>query len=195
MNRKKFFEKVNGFVSGGEWGRISHAYWIAKEAHRAQKRDCGERYFEHARRVACILIDRGGVSADEIIISLLHDCIEDTWIPGDLIGALFGVIVAESVEILTKIIPLFDEATGAVKEKKKKDSGAYYRAIADAHVSARRVKLADRLDNVRSMGVWPDARIQKYIMETERYVLPIAHATDRWFAEEIGKELKKYMTH
>lgn len=201
MNRKEFFTKINGFVSAEEHVRISQAYWLAKEIHRNQKRDGGERYFEHCRRVALYLIENdpgaygerraSPASANEIIVALLHDCIEDGFIPKDLLEKLFGSEVAEAVEKLSKVIPVFDEETGAVKEKIKKNLDEYYQKIAESPVWIRRIKFADRLDNLRSMNVWPEKRKQKYIAETEKYILPIACETDMQFYNELVAEIKK----
>lgn len=191
MNRKEFFEKVNGFVKVEERKKISQAYGLAKKFHLLQKRDGGERYFEHCRRVACLLIDNGRVSSKEIITALLHDSVEDCFIPEDLLEELFGGEVAEAVEKLSKIIPVFDEETGAVKEKIKKPLDEYYRVIAEAPVWNRRIKLADRLDNLRSMDVWPEKRRQKYFAETEKYILPMALVTDILFYRALLTEIYK----
>ena len=191
MNRKEFFDKINGFVSVKDIKNIAQAYWLAKEVHRSQKRDGGERYFEHCRRVASTLIEHGPVIADEIVIALLHDCVEDGFIPEDFLEELFGQDVERAIDILSKVTPVFDEETGAVAKKIKKDLDDYYNAIANAPLSIRRVKLADRLDNLRSMDVWPEKRKQKYIAETEKYILPIALATDNKFFEELNNECVK----
>ncbi|KKS37735.1 MAG: hypothetical protein A3G49_05740 [Candidatus Sungbacteria bacterium RIFCSPLOWO2_12_FULL_41_11] len=185
MNRKEFFDKINGFVSVEDNKKISQAYWLAKEVHREQKRDGGERYFEHCRRVALFLIEHGSTNADEIITALLHDCVEDGFVPDDLLEKLFGATVSGAVETLSKITRIFDEATGAVKEKKKKNLDDYFRKIFESAVFIRRVKLADRLDNLRSMDIWPEKRKQKYLLETEKYILPIALATDMRFYNEL----------
>lgn len=201
MNRKEFFEKIyrHGFVSSSDIPRISQAYWLAKEIHRSQKRDGGERYFEHCRRVVCILLKYKSKKTEEvlsisaeIISALLHDCVEDGFIPTDLLTKLFDRHIANAIDILSKVTPVFDKNTGAVKEKIKKDPETYWQTIAKAPMWVRRIKLADRLDNISAMVVWPEKRQRKYIIETEKYILPIARATDPWFAEVIRKTCDKY---
>lgn len=186
MNREQFFAKLN---PAHDTKLIAKAYWFAKEVHRSQKRDDGERYFEHCRRIACILIERHA-STEEIIIALLHDCVEDGFIPKDLIKDLFGWYVAECVDILSKI-EIVESENGKI-EKKKKNLDEYYRAIANGQRTIGHVKSADRLDNVRTMGSWERARQQKYIAETECYVLPIARIFDQTLADAIEEELKKF---
>lgn len=178
MNRKEFFEKINDTVTKEEKDLIEDAYWIAKEAHRLQKRDDGERYFEHCRRVALILIEHGPININEIVAALLHDCVEDCFFPAHFLERHFGPNIANAVDMLSKVTPTFDEETGAVKEKIKKGNAEYYRKIAESPTWIRRIKLADRLDNISDMSVWLKERKQKYLYETERYVLPIAVATD-----------------
>jgi len=192
MNRQEFFNLLRD-LKDYELKRIQQAYWLAKAVHRYQKRDSGERYFEHCRRVAIGLKERGGnISANGIVIALLHDCMEDGLIPQGLLERLFGQQVARSIEILSKTVPVFDPLTGKIKNKDKKPLSEYYRDISLAPKLVRRIKLIDRLDNICLMEVWPEERQQRYIAETETYLLPIARATDESLAEEIAKECRKF---
>ena len=91
MNRKQFFASLKENVDATELRRIQAAYWIAKEAHRQQARDCGERYFEHPRRTASILIRHGVIDTHTILLALLHDTLEDRLVAHlhpDLLGGL-----------------------------------------------------------------------------------------------------------
>lgn len=187
MNRKEFFRKVEGVVAPREINRVSLAYWLAKETHRSAKRDGGERYFEHCRRTACILIGLGGATADEIVIALLHDSVEDGFIPFDVMRTIFGSYVTVAVHALSKMVVIFDEDTGFVREKKKKEPAKYFRMIREADRAIRRVKLADRLDNIGDMAAWPEARKLRYIRETKKYILPIARMIDHRLAEALEK--------
>jgi GTP diphosphokinase / guanosine-3',5'-bis(diphosphate) 3'-diphosphatase len=194
MNRKEFFEKLPYYFSKKDRVRIVRAYWLAKEVHRSQKRDGGERYFEHCRRVACFLIDYGPTNADEIITALLHDCVEDGFIPADLLTMLFGQPVADAIDALSKVTLIFNEHTGAIKEKTKKDTDEYWQIIAKSPAWIRRVKLADRMDNINDMDVWSKERQWKYIAETKKYILPIARATDFRFTEALQTKCENYQS-
>lgn len=205
MNREEFFLKFAFVLDTKDVKRISHAYWLAKEVHRNQKRDGGERYFEHCRRVACLLLEYQsmgfisgptllecvelGIDANEIIVALLHDCIEDGFIPGDFMETLFGKVIAEAVRLLSNIVPYYDDVNG-VKEKRRKTEKAYYRGIMNAPLLVRRVKLADRLDNLRDMKPWSTKRKQKYIAETKKYILPIARITNKRFLNALEQEIR-----
>lgn len=193
VNRETFFAKFNTILDEEDVSRIAKAYWLAKETHRTQKRDGGERYFEHCRDVACILIDSGSViDPSETIVALLHDCIEDGFIPQDILVSLFGRYIADAVALLSKLVPVYDPQTGHIVEKRKKTQEEYFGAIASASRWIRRIKLADRLHNLQTMGSWDRARQQKYIAETETYILPIARMTDQILAEAVEAKVKKF---
>lgn len=96
---------------------INFAYDLSKEAHRPQKRETGERYFEHPRSVALILMDECKIKDPDIIsAALLHDSVEDSsmfaktsrpysrWrhVARFRLGKSFNPEVAEIVIALTK---------------------------------------------------------------------------------------------
>ena len=188
MRRNEFFKKISRFVSSSDLKPISWANWLAKKVHRAQKRDCGERYFEHCRGVASILLDFNVYDVDAIIIALLHDCVEDGFIPIDFLEKLFGNFVARSINILSKVTPVSDESIGKIIEKKKKNNDEYYSDIFSSEWIVKMVKLADRLHNLRDMRAWPPERKRKYVIETEKYILPIAIVTDSLIHRALKKE-------
>ena len=193
MNRQQFFDQFKGVFNKEEILKISWAYHLAKKEHQKQKRDSGERYFEHCRRVAlqvfCYPQLSGAPSVKEIIVSLLHDCVEDQFPPPRLIQTLFGEEIASGVDTLSKVTPVFDEATGKIIKKEKKDLKEYYQKIANSDIWIRRIKLCDRLDNLRSMDIWPKARQEKYIKETWEFIMPMALQTDRQLYEWLKKLL------
>src|SRR3989344_3919204 len=181
MNRQKFFDQFKDIFSNEDILKMSWAYWIAKQAHHNQKRDNGDRYFEHCRRVACLTFYHARLyvyltpTVKEVITALLHDCVEDCFPPQNFLRTLFGEEVALGVDTLSKINPVFDEATGTIIEKKKKNLQEYYAKIANSDMWIRRIKLCDRFDNLSGMDVWPEARKEKYRKETGEYILPIAN--------------------
>src|ERR1700689_1313481 len=91
--RESFFNRVAPDLSAMELKRLQVAYWFAKDVHREQQRDNGERYFEHVRSVALILMDRGIRNIECLIIALIHDVMEDTDAPDGVILDLFGPVV------------------------------------------------------------------------------------------------------
>ncbi len=185
MNRAKFFGLLSGLPSSA-LTQIQEAYWLAKNAHRWQKpRDNGDRYFEHPRRVAITLIERGVRDKDIITLALLHDVLEDTNTPHTIIANSFPNIIWEWLYILSKYVAVFNPITGQIHDRMKKPSDAYFAAITAAEEPVRLVKLADRRDNLLDMQGWEPERRARYIAETQQYVLPIAEKTDPWFLREI----------
>src|SRR3989344_3832185 len=192
MNRKQFFEGLKGLVTDiDEMRQIHWAYWLAKSAHRNQERDTGERYFEHCRRVAIAFIEHRKTiyckdnycpSDDNyfldddsyIIIALLHDCVEDCFLPEILLSRLFDEYIASSIEMLSKIKIKQNPRNGEIKKARKSDK-KYYNKIRKSDPGTRIVKCLDRLDNLRTMQeVWARSRQEAYMAETKKYILPIA---------------------
>ncbi len=196
MNRKSFYEKLKlvGIRETADLLRIEDAYWFAKSAHRGQTRDSGERYFEHCRRVALNIANSGEATVDEIIIALLHDCIEDCFFPERVLLKQFGDGIHEAVYTLSKVVPVSageaGDAPGEIRKIRKNDA-VYWQGVQRANIHVRRAKLADRLDNLRDFAVWTQERKQKYLVETEMYVLPIARATSAYFTQALEKEIAK----
>jgi (p)ppGpp synthase/HD superfamily hydrolase len=166
-NRKTFFRRIaNTFNQKEDVFAIRLAYMLAKYAHRYQKRleerPDGEkqRYFEHLRRTAIILIDEVGICDRMLVVAaLLHDTLEDTdEVDFDLIAHYFGKSTAGVVLNLSKTPP-----------------EGYVERLARAEWCVLVVKACDRLDNLRSLscpGVTQDF-MAKQVRETREKYLPI----------------------
>lgn len=191
MNRRLFFDCLAG-LPAGDLLEIQGAYWLAKNAHRPQEpRDTGERVFEHPRAVATILIERGHRSKGSIIKALLHDVVEDTNTPPHVIVRVCGHEIWTSLLVLAKYVPVFDPVTGQILGRYRKTPEEYFGELAKADVEDRRVKLADRTHNMSTMSSWEKERRVGYAVETKEYLLPIADATDPWFAEQLHAAVKR----
>lgn len=177
MNRVGFFERL-AHLSADDLERVQTAYWFSKNVHRTQSRDTGERYFEHPRRAALILLDVGLHDAETLETALLHDALEDTFAPPKVYVQLFGPEVFKNILLLSKSVPSFDPLTGEMIGRAKKDAEVYWQGIATGNICVRRVKCADRIDNLRSCADWPPERKDKYRAETVSRILPFAKDTD-----------------
>lgn len=178
MNREEFFDRFVNW-SSDDVRRIQIAYWLSKDVHRTtQSRDSGERYFEHPRRVAAFLADRGYDDAEVIVLALLHDAIEDSTAPISIYRQLFGDDTARRLLLLSKKIPRFESFSGMVIDYHRKSCRRYFSEVAAADTYVRLVKICDRIDNVTTCDVWEEDRRRKYAEETKKYVLPIASLTD-----------------
>ena len=79
------FEKLLRFkMSPDNLKLVMKAYRMSKYGHRGQKRDSGERYFEHPKTVALIIAGEFKIYDHEVIsAALLHDDVEDSFIFGN----------------------------------------------------------------------------------------------------------------
>lgn len=191
MNRETFFDTIRSIADPSECIMISHAYWLAKQVHRDQVRDGGERYFEHCRRIALALTRISSATAQDIVLAFLHDCIEDGFMPPGLLRTIFGEEMACGVMVISKTIPVFDDSF-LVISRRKKDITAYFAGIAQAPAFVKRVKCADRLDNLRTMDVWTSERRKKYLEETMDYVVPLARRTDEMLLQKLQEACVVY---
>lgn len=182
-NRKRFIARLAALKRSDRMD-IDMAYDIAKEAHRRFARDEGERYFEHLRAVALILIDECHIIEPDIIISaLLHDSIEDTPIMGNVflperewrntaryrLKKIFDYRVADTVIALTK--PRIDGVKTTKKEISQKKK--YATQILGAPPEAGIIKMADRLHNLRTLTGTTKEKQRRQIRETYDFLIPL----------------------
>lgn len=169
-NRDTFFVRVHRFVLPYHAGAllVAKAYEAAKNAHRTQKRKRGERYFEHCRAVAIILMDIVGIHDPEVIAAaLLHDILEDcsTEWTRECIEREFGKKVAELVAAMT-----MPDGEFASRDERLH---AYHTQLL-AFPKALPIKLADRLHNLSTCYSLSYDKQLRMIAETEEVYLPLA---------------------
>lgn len=191
MNRELFFTTLAPKLTAADLSNVQDAYWMAKEGHRPQvRRLTGERYVNHVIRVTWIAaVDFGYCDKDTIVTGLLHDTIEDTWVPQGIIVNAFGQRVYRGMLALSKEIPSVNQITGEVISRAKLSTDAYYEKLMNEELFIRVVKVADRIDNLTDLPTWEPARREKYTIETEKYVLPLARKTDLRMAAKIEEKL------
>src|SRR5262245_29467299 len=99
---KELLSKVEIYLPPEQVARIKDAAEFGAEAHLGQKRLSGEPYIAHPLAAAEILADLH-LDADTIVGAILHDVIEDTPTPKEVIAERFGNDVAEIVDGVTKL--------------------------------------------------------------------------------------------
>ena len=189
-NRASFHARLNR-LGYSRWDdtfeKMDAAYDFSKEAHRLQARKTGERYFEHPRSVALILLDECKIKdPNTIIASLLHDSVEDSplfanrtmppsqWekIAYKRLGAQFNQEVAGIVISLTK--PTED---GKELKTKEEAHDYYFKNLTGLSESENAkillVKMSDRLHNLRTSISLEDKLKDKIIKETEKDYFPL----------------------
>lgn len=178
MSRFEFLQALSRDCRLDDLRLIQKAYWLSKNVHRPQHRQSGERYFEHPVRVARMLIDLGYRDVNTVSTALLHDVVEDTYTPDHVIVDLFGPEVWDNINLLSKTRPALDPITLELIAEVKVDKDVYFDRIMKANKTVRLVKVADRVDNTSDLLSFTPERQEKYIKETEQYILPLAEMTD-----------------
>lgn len=201
MNGERFFKSLPKEFTYAERNKIEQAYWLAKAAHKMQYRDGGERYFNHPRRVALYVLKykqllvygSSEVTPNHIIASLLHDVIEDCYLPQGMIRQLFGEEVEVWVFGLSKKIPVYDKTSGYIIRKKKINAAKYLKKLAkDRWDIECIIKMADRLDNLRTMGkAWPKGRQLSYLDETKLMLSIFLRLDHSVVYRDLQKEVNK----
>jgi len=165
----QLLEKLESYLPPAQVERVREAYEFGEERHRGQKRVSGEPYITHPVAVADILADLR-LDADTISAAILHDVIEDTPTAKAEIVSMFGNVVAELVDGVSKLDQIqFKNRQEAQAESFRKMLLAMVRDI-----RVIMVKLADRMHNMRTVGVMPPVKRRRIARETLEIYAPIA---------------------
>ena len=129
---------------------VLKAAWFASDKHRNQRRKDVEAspYINHPLALAHVLATEGGIS-DPVVIAaaLLHDTVEDTETTPEELVREFGTAIASIVAEVT------DDKTLEKAERKRLQ---VIKSPTKSH-SAKLVKLADKINNLRDIAASPPA--------------------------------------
>jgi len=184
-NKDSFVTRLNFFLPETSLSSVMNAYALAKLAHDSQKREGGERYFEHPRSVALIGIDECGIRDPDIISALLlHDVFEDSEYFGsnssdipysvkrqrafNKISSVWNQRVAEMVLAVSKAP--FDDIEVLTKKDKY---DIYEHQLENASPEALIVKMCDRLHNLRTLSFRSKSKQTEVVTETLNEYMPI----------------------
>ena len=149
---------------------IRKAFNLAMDAHKGVRRKSGEPYIYHPLAVAHISAKEIDLGATSIVCALLHDVVEDTDYTLEDIDRIFGSKVARIIDGLTKIEDMFDKNLSLQQENFRK----MLLTLSD-DVRVILIKLADRLHNMRTLGVMAKQKQLKIASETLYLYAPLAH--------------------
>ena len=148
---------------------IYKAFQIAAEVLKEQKRSNGAPFIEHPIAVSRIACDEIGLSAECIAAIFLHEATR--FFPEtDIISAGFGKDVYTIVDGLNKISTIKPKDTRLEAENYKKLIVSYSR---DPRVTV--LKIADRLEVMRSLDIFPKLSRERKVLETMMLYIPLAH--------------------
>lgn len=156
------------YDEGGQ-ALIDKAYAIASAALADETRGNGHPFIEHPVNVALIAADEIGLPADCVAAVFLHEATRKH--PEiDLHSGGFPEDVYKMVEGLNKIATIKPKDTRLEAESYKKLIVQY---STDPRVTV--LKIADRLEVMRHLEMFPKASREKKILETLMLYIPLAH--------------------
>jgi guanosine-3',5'-bis(diphosphate) 3'-pyrophosphohydrolase len=162
--------RLSEYLSPSDLKLVREAYRFSDEMHLGQVRKSGEPYISHPIAVAEICAE-WKLDVQAIMAALLHDVMEDQDVKKEELIERFGAPVAALVDGLSKLEKIeFQSHIEAQAENFRKMLLAMAR---DVRVIL--VKLADRLHNMRTLGVMSAEKQRRISRETMEVYVPIAH--------------------
>ena len=148
---------------------IRSAYGIASLALKEMTRSNGHPFIEHPDAVAKIAYEEIGLPAECIAAIYLHEA--SRFFPEtDIASGKFGKDVYTIVDGLNKISTINPKDTRLEAENYKKLIVSYSR---DPRVTV--LKIADRLEVMRSLDMFPKLSRERKVLETMMLYIPLAH--------------------
>ena len=165
----KLIKRASSYLPDEQVQKIAEAHAFAEAGHAQQMRRTGHPYITHPLAVADILAGMR-MDPETIIAGLLHDIIEDTGANKAAVEQRFGTSVAEIVDGVSKLSTIFRSRAEAQAENFQKMAMAMAKDI-----RVIMVKLADRLHNMRTIGVMSNEQRKRIARETLDFYAPIAN--------------------
>lgn len=162
-------DKVRGYNPAADTDLINRAYVYSAKMHDGQTRKSGDPYFVHPVSVAHIIADMR-LDAASICAALLHDVVEDTDATENDLRQMFGPEVAFLVDGVTKL----GRVNFTCKEDQQAESFRKMLVAMARDIRVLLVKLADRLDNMRTLGPMAPAKQERIARETLEIYAPLA---------------------
>ncbi|MCI5105720.1 MAG: bifunctional GTP diphosphokinase/guanosine-3',5'-bis pyrophosphate 3'-pyrophosphohydrolase [Pseudomonadales bacterium] len=163
-------DNLSSYLGKDQVNNVRRAFYYAEQAHDGQMRRSGDAYVTHPLAVAGILSEMH-MDHQSLMAAMLHDVIEDTGITKTAIKTQFGNTVADLVDGVSKLNKMrFSSRAEAQAENFQKMAMAMAK---DLRVIL--VKIADRLHNMRTLGVLPPDKRRRIARETLDIYAPIAN--------------------
>jgi len=161
---------LESYLTPEQIREVYRAYLFSAEAHEGQSRMTGEPYIYHPVAVARILADLH-MDYKCLMAAILHDVIEDTETAKEQLAKEFDEEIAGLVDGVSKLTKIDfrtqAEAQAASLQKMLLAMTEDIRVIL--------IKLADRLHNMRTLGVMRPEKARRIARETLEIYAPIAN--------------------
>jgi GTP diphosphokinase / guanosine-3',5'-bis(diphosphate) 3'-diphosphatase len=182
-------DKVTAYHPTADADLINKAYVYAARMHEGQRRKSGDPYFIHPVSVAHIIADMH-LDGASVCAALLHDVVEDTVATEGDISALFGPEIAFLVDGVTKL----GKINFISKEDQQAESFRKMLVAMARDIRVLLVKLADRLDNMRTLDHMSVDSQERIARETLEIYAPLAGRLGiQWIKNELQDLAFKYL--
>jgi len=167
---------LESYLPDEQIAQVRRAAEFAKNVHEGQRRSSGEPYVYHPLAVARILAEMR-LDHTTLIAAILHDVIEDTGISREQLSTEFGPDVAALVDGVSKIAKI----EGRSRAEMQAESFRKLLLAMTQDLRVILVKLADRLHNMRTLGVMAPDKKRRIARETLDIYAPIAQRLGIYF--------------
>jgi GTP pyrophosphokinase len=183
------FAKVSAYHPAADLPLIQRTYDFAAKAHDGQLRRSGDPYVIHPLGVASVIAELK-LDVSSICAGLLHDCVEDTSATTEEITKLFGPEIAFLVDGVTKL----GKIPWSNKEERQAENFRKMLLAMARDIRVILIKLADRIDNMRTLGAMPSDKQERIARETMDIYAPLANRLGiQWIKVELEDLSFKYL--
>ena len=189
MRLNDILSKVQAYHPAADLSLIQRVYEFAAKAHDGQLRRSGDPYVVHPLGVAATIADLK-LDVPSVCAGLLHDCVEDTSATTDDISKSFGAEIAFLVDGVTKLgkIPWNN------KEERQAENFRKMLLAMARDIRVILIKLADRIDNMRTLDAMPPEKQERIARETMEIYAPLANRLGiQWIKVELEDLSFKYL--
>jgi guanosine-3',5'-bis(diphosphate) 3'-pyrophosphohydrolase len=168
---------------------VRRCFAFAAERHAGQLRRSGEPYVVHPLAVSRLIADLR-LDVASVCAGLLHDCVEDTSATAEDIGRLFGAEIQMLVEGVTKL----GQIAWHTREERQAENFRKMLLAMARDIRVILIKLADRLDNMRTLDHMPREKQERIARETREIYAPMANRLGiQWMKAELEDLCFRYL--
>ena len=149
---------------------VKKAWLMAEKALEGQQRGNGHPFIEHPMGVASIVANEMGLMPEAVAAVFLHEATRGKDEALQAVAKEYPQEVVRMVEGLNKISGITPKDTGLQAESYRKLIVSYSK---DPRVTL--IKLADRLEIMRNLDIFPKSSIMRKVTETIMLYIPLAH--------------------
>jgi GTP pyrophosphokinase len=182
-------DTVRGYQPQADFDLIHRAYAFAHAKHEGQLRKSGEPYITHPVAVAQVIAEMR-LDASSVCAALLHDVVEDCNVSDEEMAKRFGPEIGFLVDGVTKL----GRVNFTSKEDQQAESFRKMLVAMARDIRVLLVKLADRLDNMRTLDHMKAESQVRIAQETMDIYAPLAGRLGiNWLKSELEDLSFKYL--